>query len=164
MQYLIINEELENEEPTCTIMTPAGGQQIEKGTTVTINVEAGDEDGTIEKIELFIDDVLAGTSRKSPLVYDWNTPGEEPGNHMIKATATDDEDAVATAEITVTVILPSLPPLARFEATPLTGVAPLQVSFTDLSENAPESWQWDFGDGNGSTEQNPVHSYNSPGT
>ena len=26
------------------------------------------------------------------------------------------------------------------------------------------SWLWDFGDGNTSTQQNPVHAYNAPGT
>ncbi|MEW6757680.1 MAG: kelch repeat-containing protein [Acidobacteriota bacterium] len=28
----------------------------------------------------------------------------------------------------------------------------------------PPSWSWDFGDGSGSTEQNPLHTYTAPGT
>ncbi len=38
--------------------------------------------------------------------------------------------------------------------------------FLDLSvTQAPvQSWQWDFGDGTSSTEQNPYHVYNAPGT
>lgn len=39
----------------------------------------------------------------------------------------------------------------------------LQVDFTDASTGA-ESWSWDFGDGNSSTQQNPAHTYALEGT
>ncbi len=38
----------------------------------------------------------------------------------------------------------------------------LTVSFTDVSSNAT-SWEWEFGDGETSTEQHPVHTYAAPG-
>ena len=47
------------------------------------------------------------------------------------------------------------------------GSAPLQVRFTDLTRvdsGTVTSWLWDFGDGMTSTEQNPVHLYETPGT
>ena len=37
------------------------------------------------------------------------------------------------------------------------------VTFTDASVDAT-SWSWDFGDGNTSTQQSPVHTYNTAGT
>jgi len=54
-------------------------------------------------------------------------------------------------------------PLADFTASPLSGVAPLTVQFTDLSTNTPTSWSWDFGDSASSTEQNPSHIYATAG-
>lgn len=39
----------------------------------------------------------------------------------------------------------------------------LDIQFTDLSNNNPTNWFWDFGDGNTSTLQNPIHSYASAG-
>lgn len=37
------------------------------------------------------------------------------------------------------------------------------VAFTDRSEGEVTSWRWDFGDGNTSTEQHPLHCYENPG-
>lgn len=56
-----------------------------------------------------------------------------------------------------------LPPTAGFEFDIDCGVYPVNVQFTDLSILSPETWEWDFGDGNSSTEQNPLHTYTTPG-
>ncbi len=37
------------------------------------------------------------------------------------------------------------------------------VAFKDLSAGTITSWKWDFGDGETSTEQNPMHTYKAPG-
>jgi len=52
-----------------------------------------------------------------------------------------------------------------FLGAPLTGVTPLTVNFTDLSDPVPGAWDWDYGDGtlHGVT-QNPVHIYVTPAT
>ena len=39
----------------------------------------------------------------------------------------------------------------------------LEVTFSDNSYYRPEEWLWDFGDGSGSAERNPIHSYAAPG-
>lgn len=59
-------------------------------------------------------------------------------------------------------LVKSLSPLANFASSVSRGYAPLSVQFTDTSENAAE-WDWDFGDGTGSAEQNPVHTYYEAG-
>lgn len=51
--------------------------------------------------------------------------------------------------------------IASFTATPVLGVAPLQVQFTDTSSGFPTGWAWDF-DNDGdvdSTAQNPTFTY-----
>lgn len=50
-------------------------------------------------------------------------------------------------------------PKAAFEADTSDGFT---VKFTDLSENE-DAFTWDFGDGNSSTEHNPVHTYPAAG-
>lgn len=37
------------------------------------------------------------------------------------------------------------------------------VAFKDMSVGEITSWHWDFGDGEASTEQNPLHTYTDPG-
>ena len=37
------------------------------------------------------------------------------------------------------------------------------VAFKDLSVGKITSWKWDFGDGQGSTEQHPLHAFTKPG-
>ena len=55
-------------------------------------------------------------------------------------------------------------PSADFVASPLSGEAPLDVSFTDLSSGAVVVRHWDFGDSNSSTESDPNHTYSTAGT
>jgi len=52
---------------------------------------------------------------------------------------------------------------ADFIGTPLSGIAPVTVQFSDLSTGVQTSWLWDFGDGETSAEQNPSHEYNRVG-
>ncbi len=55
-------------------------------------------------------------------------------------------------------------PVAGFSGTPTSGVAPLEVSFTDESTGDIDTWAWDFdGFGVDSTVQNPTFIFNLPG-
>lgn len=73
-------------------------------------------------------------------------------------TTTPTGTAVPTTEPT------QIPLVADFTANITAGLAPLAVQFIDASTGEPTSWSWDFGDGNTSTEQNPVHTYAAEGT
>ncbi|NIA13252.1 MAG: PKD domain-containing protein [Nitrospiraceae bacterium] len=87
-----------------------------------------------------------------------------PGLRTVRLTVTS---SVGSDTITRTdYISVSIPPTAAFSASPASGNAPLEVQFTDESDPgsaAITAWAWDFGDGNASDEQNPVHAYQSAG-
>lgn len=55
-------------------------------------------------------------------------------------------------------------PVADFTGTPTSGVAPLNVQFTDNSQGSDLTYAWDFGDGSTSTTKSPSHIYNASGT
>ena len=63
---------------------------------------------------------------------------------------------------TVAVIAPN-PPTADFTGTPTTILERESVTFTNNSQYAA-TYLWNFGDGETSTEANPVHTYMTPGT
>lgn len=54
-------------------------------------------------------------------------------------------------------------PVASFSGNPTSGIAPLNVTFTDSSTNSPTNWLWNFGDSITSTLKNPTHIYNNGG-
>jgi RHS repeat-associated protein/uncharacterized repeat protein (TIGR01451 family) len=53
-------------------------------------------------------------------------------------------------------------PVADFSAEPVTGTAPMTVTFTNVSTGA-DSCLWDFGDGTTSASENPTHVYTATG-
>lgn len=63
-------------------------------------------------------------------------------------------------------VSPLVNPVADFSASATTGLAPLTVQFTDLSQPGSlpiTGWLWSFGDGTTSTLQNPSHTYTAAG-
>ena len=102
----------------------------------------------------------------------WN-PGNMSGNMQnvtpaatttYSITVTDANGCTANTTTTVTV---NPVPNATFSASVTAGCDPVCVNFTDMSTiPAPgviSAWDWDFGDGNLSTSQDPVHCYTTPG-
>jgi len=63
-------------------------------------------------------------------------------------------------------VIPDAPPpvIASFTVNPNSGAAPLSVLFTDTSSGNPNTWLWNFGDGNTSALQSPVHIYSAANT
>jgi len=55
------------------------------------------------------------------------------------------------------------PPIADFGSDRTTGGVPTTVQFYDQSTGTVTDWFWDFGDGETSTEENPLHEYTAEG-
>jgi len=53
--------------------------------------------------------------------------------------------------------------IADFSASPTYGAPPVTVQFTDESYGTATGWTWDFGDGDISHDENPVHTYTDAG-
>jgi gliding motility-associated-like protein len=54
-------------------------------------------------------------------------------------------------------------PEVWFTADTTEGCAPVTINFTNLSVPSGDIWQWDFGDGGSSTQENPSHTYTGNG-
>ncbi|WHZ08104.1 MAG: hypothetical protein OJF59_001857 [Cytophagales bacterium] len=84
------------------------------------------------------------------------------GVYTIKLTVTNN---VCVQSVANTITILAIPPIVDFSYDPSSGCQPLTVNFTNLSQYAePNTYQWDFGDGNTSTASNPTHAYTNFGT
>lgn len=85
-----------------------------------------------------------------------------PGVYSVKLVADNisgRDSVIKTDFITVT----PAPPTADFDAYPLIVYPGDTVFFVDQSTQTATEWFWDFGDGDTSTAQNPVHIYTESG-
>jgi PKD repeat protein len=121
-------------------------------------------------------------SSNTPTSWNWSFGDDSPenateqnpvhaytsiGNFTVSLNATNADGSdtkILNDYITVSAV-PLAPPVADFSGKPISGIAPLTVTFSDLSSNTPTSWNWSFGDDSkeNATEQNPVHTYTSAG-
>lgn len=105
-------------------------------------------------------------SGNEPYSFSWDNGGDTPTITGLAAdnycvTVTDATGCTASDCIEVSSLGGEVS--ANFTAEPVSGCFPLEVSFTNLSQNA-NTYSWNFGDGSTSTEENPVHQYTSEGT
>jgi len=85
------------------------------------------------------------------------------GTYTATLTVTDDKGASDSDTAQVTVSTPDLDADASGPSSGCTG-DPVTFSGSASGGCSPYSFSWSFGDGGSSTQQNPSHTYNSPGT
>jgi PKD repeat protein len=89
------------------------------------------------------------------------------GNYQVTLMVTASGGLTSTIvhTVAVTTATPAAPPVsAAFDLSPSSATVRATVSFTDRSSGSPTTWQWNFGDGSGSTAQNPIHAYSIQGS
>ena len=90
-----------NVPPTISITNPTNNQQIVTGTNVNITANATDSDGTVSKVNFYVDGNKVGESSASPYTFPYTAT---VGNHAITATAIDDKgDSTTTAAVNIVV-------------------------------------------------------------
>jgi vibriolysin len=85
------------------------------------------------------------------------------GTYNVTLTVTDNDSGTDSVSKNVTVTAPNVPPSADFTF----ATTCLTADFTDASSDSDGTivgWDWDFGDGNTSTAQNPSNTYAADGT
>ncbi|WOX55518.1 DUF3344 domain-containing protein [Methanoculleus palmolei] len=145
---------------------------VEHGETVPVHLGLVPLTGSIavtsipDGARIFLDGTETGEMTNTTLV---NVP---PGDHTVRVELdgyqTAEEILTVTAGETVSCHLDldrvMVMPVADFSADGTSGDAPLVVRFTDASTGNATAWAWDFGDGETSTDQNPIHAYLTAGT
>ncbi len=120
--------------------------------------------------------LFTDTSTGTPSAWNWsfgdgtNSTQQNPvhvystaGNYTVKLTVTNAEGSNTTTKADYIKVGATPLPVANFWGSPVSGNAPLNVTFKDNSTGSPTSWNWSFGDGTYSTIQNPKHTYSTAG-
>ncbi|MEO9803086.1 MAG: glycosyl hydrolase family 18 protein [Reichenbachiella sp.] len=90
-----------NQLPVVSISAPVSGTNYATGATVNISASASDVDGSVSKVEFFVNGIKIGEDLSSPYSI---TLASTDGNHQLLAKATDNENAsVDSAPVNITV-------------------------------------------------------------
>ena len=73
--------------PSVSLTSPANGAGFNGGAQVTIAADASDADGTVTKVDFFVNNTLIGTATTAPYSVVWNNV--PVGTHTLMARATD---------------------------------------------------------------------------
>ncbi|EJL6926124.1 chitinase C-terminal domain-containing protein [Vibrio alginolyticus] len=96
----------QNEVPTVTLTSPSASASVNAGDVVNLAADAADTDGTVSKVEFFVDGVLVGQATSAPYAASWTAT---EGQHEFSTKAYDDAGAVSTASV-VTLTVASAQP------------------------------------------------------
>jgi len=91
----------------------------------------------------------------------WGWSGSGNGWYVLNNLNPDDM-LFNESQRSIIYIEPSIP-TARFSADIMAGLQPLEIQFQDISTGETAQWLWEFGDGDTSLAQHPIHVYEEPG-
>lgn len=88
----------------------------------------------------------------------------QPGIYPVCLTIYSNDQSCQSNFCESVMVSPSEDCLAQFTWYPDSSSNLYDIQFVDLSYGAISNWQWSFGDGTSSTEQNPFHTYANEGS
>jgi hypothetical protein len=95
-----------NNPPQVALTEPLAGTQFNQGASVVLAANASDSDGSVARVDFFVNGVLVGSDNTSPWSTSW--VGNVVGAHTAKAVAVDDAGA-STASASVAFSISGLP-------------------------------------------------------
>lgn len=150
---------------TCLLTVSASGQN--PSANFTSNVTSGCSPLTV---------AFTDQSTGSPIAWSWEFSNgtlstarnpvvtfSQPGTYSAKLVVRNATGIDQIEKIDYITVLPS--PVANFSSNVTLGCVPVTVNFFDQSspQGSIISWEWNFGDGTTSIEQNPSHTYTVTG-
>lgn len=138
--------------PTVTVNPSNGTYNI----TQSVSLISDDSTATIYYTTDGTDPTSSSTPYTAPIIIDTTT--------TLKYAAVDPAgnwSPIYTQTYIIEYVNPTL--TSSFTSNVTNGTENTTIQFTDTSTGKPTSWYWDFGDGKTSTEQNPSHTYTTPG-
>ena len=129
-----------NQYPVVSFTNPLAGDVFFEGNDLGVTVDATDPDGTIEKVELYINDVFFRQEGITP--YEWGTDNPDQtddgllnlaqGTYVLKAIATDNEGAQTERTMTIEVFEKGLVMLSPVNDAYLQGAGGTNFNTADL--------------------------------
>ena len=124
-----------NQAPTVSVTAPADGSSAKVGTTVNITADASDIDGTVSKVEFYVNNVKIGEDLTSPYAFSWTAV---LGTNRITAVATDNKGAQTTSSIVTINVVNNLPPTVSITS-PANGAAFMKNNVVTIAASSSDA-------------------------
>ncbi|PWD98780.1 Ig-like domain-containing protein [Marinilabilia rubra] len=95
------DEQKINQKPTCDITSPENGFVVKYGNEFTIRANCNDKDGTVSKVEYYINGLLFQTFEGEPYTTNVKSSDFSSGEVDITAIAYDDESETAEDKVSI---------------------------------------------------------------
>lgn len=124
-----------NQPPTARITNPAPNSTVSG--TVSVTATASDTDGTIQRVDFYLDGGFQNSDPSFPYSWSWNTTGLINGSpHTLRAISIDDDNASS----------PIIPGQNEITVTVQNGGQQSQTLFSDnFNDGNVTDWQTEFG-------------------
>ena len=90
-----VNSVIDNQAPTASIISPSFGSEFTEGTTVTVEADAVDADGSIAKLEFYLNGSFYAEDLTAP--YSMNFEGLTIGTHEVSVKSIDNDGVASLA-------------------------------------------------------------------